>query len=393
MNPADIQFFDKNTKNQLTGIGVALIAAFFIPLYFFGGLVWPNIESLAEDRIDFGDKLLMIYPLLAGIGILIVSNKKRNLVSTILLILIAVFALLLYGDSDLVKMFSKNRGGSKLFSSGFISFLGLSSFLLILGGAYAAGYLKQKKIGTYVTISGVGIFLISLLVKGEMSRSIPLIDSFRMMISPNDYYRMYSVSSSEKVFIILLGSVFLISLLLKIFASYSAYLMLREGTNYLESRNKVLKYWIWSILVPIIALLVGTLYFAADRGSAAELVGVALLIIKMLCWVGGVLFLLPLALSELLLLIDSGANLNVSGPVLDKGKKLVKDVKDKLANMNIPSVQKYINPGSKDKAIPSEPPAAENTVDKLTSLKNMFEEGVINQEEYDALRKEVLAKM
>ena len=84
---------------------------------------------------------------------------------------------------------------------------------------------------------------------------------------------------------------------------------------------------------------------------------------------------------------------------------IVKDIKEKVSA--IPSPQEHYDATNKvatkvdsEKPEIATPPVPEkkiktaqeskSTIDKLTDLKNMFENGLITQEEYDVIRKDLL---
>ena len=88
------------------------------------------------------------------------------------------------------------------------------------------------------------------------------------------------------------------------------------------------------------------------------------------------------------------------------------DVKLKISDLKIPTVKEYVNSciSEENKVVFKKPVVSElskpnlgnnsssvskpiSNAEKLTDLKNMFEEDLITQEEYTFLRKEVLAKM
>ena len=156
------------------------------------------------------------------------------------------------------------------------------SFIMVLGGAYSAVYLKQKKIGIYVTLGGVGIFILSLFLKGDMNQSIPLIEGLRMLLSPEDYFYSYNIFGDEgKVVIRIMGIIFFTSLLLKIFACYNAFLMINENDSFIRYRKRVLQYWILSIVIIIVSALVAIAFVVTDKGGEESFLGVLMLLLKM----------------------------------------------------------------------------------------------------------------
>jgi hypothetical protein len=274
----------------------------------------------------------------------------------------------------------------------FISFAGILSFVAVLGGAYSSAFLKQRKIGTYITLGGVLIFALSLFIKGDMNQSIPLIDSLRMIVSPEDYYRLFQIGFNKGELVIrLMGVVMLASLLLKIFACYSAVLMFNEGEHFDRHRKRVLQNWISSILILLVSLFVVIGIAAADKGGEEAFIAVFLMMLKMLLWIGSLFAMLPLALSELLLLIDKGAKFDVPAPVAEAGKKFTSDVKETIGNVTkSPEIQ---TPPTVHQESKSEEKQPNQTIQKLTDLKKMFDQGLINQDEFDMVRKDILKKI
>lgn len=419
MSQTEAIFFDQKTKSRLKTIGILLIVGFIFPILMFRGndLTFLNVEILGESRVPFGLKFQMIYPLLAGIGLLVIANQKRNLVTAIFIMLLAVLPIIMMADDrDLSKLFSSSSNGGLDFIFDFISVGSIFSFIAIIGGAYSSIFLKQKKIGTYIAMGGVVIFAISLFVKGDLNESIPLIDGIRMIISPEDYFRTFGVHSDEgQILVRLLGAVMFTSMVLKILASYAAFLMINEGENFMTSRKRVISYWIASIVVVVVSFFAVLAFVAADKGGGEAFLAVLLFTLKMVAWIGSLMALLPLALSELLVLIDSGAKFDIPEPIAAAGKKFAKDIKETVSNVSKPvekkaSTENVTSSVSKDaKSAISTTEKVEqkssttvsqktelkpnDTIQKLTDLKKMFDDGLITEEEYNMVKQDLLKNL
>jgi hypothetical protein len=344
-------------------IGIALLYSFFFPVLIsnYGGkvkLLFLNIQWTLQANIDWLLKLQLLYPLLAGFSLTVLAKRKRSPVKALAIAGLGVLPFLLFLVSDNTRYWFRNilrriLGPTTLEPIAILSALAVAA---ILAGAHVSRLKPKNNNATLVAASGAGLYILLRLipVRGEFHFLIPL-------------QMMFSRSSTYTELQFLSGLVALTVLVLMIIICYKSVLLVMKASHEkIRVGTSIIKLWFAQFYVYggflLYVAMVTTRTVGVSRGT--YVIAMLLSIIKFFPWIMGLFLLIPIGLSELLLLAQEPA------PAPPPFGKITADKEEE------------------DKKSPA--PSYDRQLEELTSL---FSNGLISGEEYKQRKLEILKKM
>ncbi|NIM11671.1 MAG: hypothetical protein GTO45_06225 [Candidatus Aminicenantes bacterium] len=288
------------TRLILNAVGRGLIFAFFFPIFVIAGgslkLVFLNFLALGSSQAGLMLKFQALYPLLAGIAVLILVRQKsspRRAAAFLGIALLPVLVLLL---SEEVRMAFSSLGKDITggFSIGLHLIVSSLAIFAMLASAHTIRIEAAHRIAASLAVIGGGLYFLSLLipVKGKFL----FLEPFRAL-TLND-------PTGAGVFIVA-GLASLASLALMIYAAVTCFqIQKQEKDKHKEMMGKrIINLWVWHLLVSGMAIFY-MIFIGIILGKSmadALLVMFVTALIKFVPWILGLYLLIPLGISEILL--------------------------------------------------------------------------------------------
>jgi hypothetical protein len=292
---------DDSVPRIIKGIGIALLIAFILPI-IGREIVFLNIQGLFEKSVPGFLKIELLYPLLAGLGLLRIAGMKRSPEKAAALISLGIFPfLLLLVDKSVREAFSGIAaglpGGGSLGVNLILSALALFG---ILAGAQASRVRAEVDLGATVAAAGAGLYIVNLFipVNGQFSFLQP--------------FKLFGQKDPTGAGVMAIGGlVSLIVLALMVMAIIKCFQLLRSGADRKRLGNAIIKLWVAQFYVYGAFLLYVLIVGAAKSGGEAGMMILSFLtaIPKFFLWILGLYLLIPLGFSELILLAPGSGRL------------------------------------------------------------------------------------
>jgi hypothetical protein len=289
----------KNSEDSVTrmikGIGIALMIAFILPIFIGKEIVFLNIQGLFERSVPGVLKIEFLYPLLAGLGALKIAGMKRSREKAAALIFLGIFPFLfLLFDKSVREAFSGIAGG--LPGGGSLGpnlILSALAIFGILAGAQASRIRAKLDLGAYVAAAGAGLYVVVLIIpiKGQF----PFLQPFKLL---------GQTDPTGAGVMVLSGLVSLAAMALMVMAVIKCFQLLQAGAERERLGNAIIKLWVAQFFVYGAFLIYVLIVGASKSGGDAGMVLLSFLttVPKLFLWIFGLYLLIPLGLSELILL-------------------------------------------------------------------------------------------
>lgn len=344
-------------------LGALLLIAFFMPIFDGVNVVMPNpIELLKQAGVAFIIKVLTVYPLIAGVAVIVLAFALKGLARTLAVIALGLFPIVTFYLSNDARSLIGQSGDITLLIGGALAAAGMA---LILAGSRARRYRPSSLLGAVVGAVGGAVYVIAMvlpILPKEFGR-VPIVAPVVLIIGAG--------SSAEPVVTIALGC---LDLLAKIFLLVAAAVCLANAAPRPVPgiRTRVAtRLWIWSVIVLFLLALVpagADTYTALNSGTA---IGQALL--ELVVPQVSLLVKVALAALALFMLVPVGLThliVRLSPPEPEP----------------LPGYAEATGP-----AVAQAGPAGLET--RLKTLKQMLDEGIISQEDFDRKKEEILSEM
>lgn len=365
------------TEKYLKAIGIGLLVAFIFPVITSGyrgmQFMFANIEGLGQ-RAPFMVKVQLIYPLIAGIILLVIAGKARNAGKAGLILILGLLPfLLLLASPELQRALSRSMRRVPGFGSmGTVFLLSFLADVGILAGAHQLRVNPKIKIGSIIASLGAGLWIIKML--------IPIQGQF-MFIAP--FQIMFARDRSGAGILFVLGLAMIISMVLMVMIVIKCFTSTQPKADRGSLGAKIIKLWwytllVWSAVI-LYFMILGSAVGGRGIGGMGFLAFITILI-KFVPWFLGLYLLIPIGVSEFLLLSPEE-----STPA--------------FASATAPP-----QPGATPAAPPPPPtpqppagtaaPQPEQTMEqRLQELSSMKEKGLINDEDYEKKKNDILSKL
>lgn len=297
--------FEDPTGKIITAIGIGLLIAFIFPILVPGyrttKLVFLNIEILGARGASGMLIIQCLYPLIAGLAAIFLAKRERSGGKAFALLAIGLLPfLILLASRDVQRAFgqiTRNLPGG--LTIGLSLVLGTIAVFSILSGAHAARVKPANQLAGYVAAIGAGLYFLTLLIptNGEFSFIIP----FKLMGARDP---------SGMGIMFLSGLVTLICLVLMIIASVRCFMLLKqEGEEKARFGKSIIRLWFAQLYVYGAFILYIIIASAGQGRGDGGIVFFTLLmsIIKFVPWILGLYLLIPLGISEFILLHSTPA--------------------------------------------------------------------------------------
>lgn len=300
-NPGD------SVTRMIKGIGIALLIAFVLPIIIGKEIVFLNIQGLFEKSVPGVLKIEFLYPLLAGLGALKIAQVKRSPKKAAVLISLGIFPFLfLLVDKSVREAFSGIAGGLPGGGSmGVNLILSALALLGILAGAQASRVRAKLDLGAHVAAAGAGLYVINLFIpiKGQLSFLQP--------------FKQIGQSDPTGAGVMVIGGlVGLAALALMVMAVIKCFQLLQGAAERERLGKAIIKLWVAQFYVYGAFLIYVVIVGAGKSGGDAGMILLSFLttIPKFFLWILGLYLLIPLGLSELILVAPGSGQLPASAP-------------------------------------------------------------------------------
>ena len=286
-------FISDPTEAIIYALGIGLLIAFIFPIItatYRGSIrvMFLNIEGLGE-RIGLIFKFQLIYPLIAGIILLVIAKKTRSQGKAAALLIIGILPFLLLFLSEETRKgiegILKQFGGEW----GFATILGTIGVFTFLAGAHASRIKPGIDLSANLAAGGAGLWLLALFVpiKGQLS----IIAPFKM------------IGRGGHFITVLAGLATLAAMVLMIIAAVHCFFLITQKDRRVEFGTRIIKLWIAQFLVWGAYLLILIIYVLIEsrRGGGAQVLAIFSLLIKIVPWSLGLYILVPLGIGEFLI--------------------------------------------------------------------------------------------
>jgi hypothetical protein len=286
----------------LSVIGRGLIIAFFIPVISIvpGSfkLLFINLRILGDNQAAGMLQFQALYPLLAGIAVIVLSRRDRSQVRAGALLGIALLpVLVLLKDNDVRMAFSElgrfTEGG---FSVNLHLILSTLAVILMLASAHTLRiYSKHGRVESAAVIGG-DLYLLSLL--------LPVNDEF-IFFEPFKYLTFNDPSGAGVSFVRGVASLAALALMVTA-AVYCLRIPKQDKSSDKEIIGiRVIRLWGYHLFVYGFAVYYGLFVniFNEEPMSGALLLMFTVALVKFIPWILGLYVLIPLALAEFMLTV------------------------------------------------------------------------------------------
>lgn len=288
------------TKLILNAVGRGLIFAFFFPIFVIAGgslkLEFINIPALGSSQVGLMLKFQVLYPLLAGIAVLILVRLKsspRRAGAFLGIAFLPVLVLLLSEEvRNAFSLLGKDITGG--FSLGLHLIISSLAIFGMLASAHTIRIEANHRIAASLAVISGGLYFLSLLI--PVQGKFVFLEPFRAL-TLND-------PTGAGVFIVA-GLASLTALALMIYAAVTCFqIQKQERDKHKEMMGKrIISLWVSHLLAygtAIFYMIFVAIVKGAPNGDALLLIFVTALI-KFVPWILGLYILIPLGISEILL--------------------------------------------------------------------------------------------
>lgn len=289
-------------SRNILWLGIALLVGFLLPIVIpFGGevkVIFPNFLVLGEADAPFLVKFMCLYPGLAGIAVMLMAYGWGGVGRSITLMGLGLLPIaLLMTDRDVQRGLGEMaRVWGAL--GGAAALLGLFGIMGVFAGSRARSFCPGSRSAAVVGAAGAGLYLLSLVIPTQMpglrrsSTTIGLIQPFELL-------GIQELAT--------LGIAQIVSMALVIAASILCLLNAREGGNAEPLARHAFRLLVGGFLISFVA----GMFFGMTAGGGLPgeaIVPVVFLLLKMVCWVMGILLLTPVGLTDLLVNTSSAGS-------------------------------------------------------------------------------------
>jgi len=344
-------------------LGVLLLIASFTPLYDGTKIVMTNVFELTEDPgVPFVYKLLGVYPLPAGLAVIILAFVVKGLVRSLAVIALGLFPLV---------VFYLTVGGGWIPTGGIgLLLLGgalpVAAMMLIFAGSRARRYRPSSLLGAVVGAVGGAAFVVGMvlpILPTELG-VVPIVRPIMLIVGGG--------SGVEHVTMITYSCLVLLAMILLVAASIVCLVNAAPRPVLGLRTRKATRLWAWSVVFLFLTAFVpAAMYTYGALESGAEVL--ATLLHVTLPFVS-IAFKPALAGLALFLLVPVGlAHLVVHLSPPEPGP--------------LPGYAE----ATTGPATAQAGPAGLET--RLKKLKEMLDEGLISQEDFDKKKEQILSEM
>lgn len=284
------------TNDYLRKIGIWLIIAFIMPIIVqsYGGIrvFFMNIEGTFGGGVPLLLRFEMIYPLLAGLVMLMIAKQVRTTNRAVMILGAGLlpFLILLVDEQireGIFSMMSNIPGAGMMGIQTLFSFGGV---VCILAAAHALRVKPRVKTSINVAVVGAGLYILSLLipVQGQFSFILP----FKMMT-------FHDPSGTGIMFVSGLFSLVILAIMLYI--CYLCFKLLQPNTGRETTGNSIISWWI-KILLAAGIYIAYIIIISVIKGGGGQLLSIITGIVKFIPWLLGLYLLIPLGVAEFLIL-------------------------------------------------------------------------------------------
>jgi hypothetical protein len=351
----DVNYFQKAVNILAVLLIIGVVLPILQPKYGYGSnveVIFINFKLLSESGVKFLLRLGAIYPLLAGMAILVINHPQNQMKlftkSLVIMILSVLPFIFLFSESNIINQLGSTQGISNLLQS---SVLGLIGLLLILSAGLALRSGRYSTIVKIIATVAASAYLISLLI--PINNKL-LIETYFDLLT----YEGNSPGGLLNV----MGLVSLISTGLLIAASI--YSFMTWNVKYFNSKTGALitKLWIGAQ----VSILVGaayTLIVTISESKHGEEIGLILLVIvKLVILIYGLILLASVSVANFITLLPESSTFSNSQVTFDHPSSARVDDSETIEK-------------------------------KLIKLKELFERNIISKEEYDYKKREYINKL
>lgn len=288
------------TKLILNVVGRGLIFSFFFPvLVIVEGTLKPeflNIPVLGNSQAGLMLKFQVLYPLLAGIALLILVRQKSSPRRAAAFLGIALLPFLVLILSEDVRMafssLGKNITGG--FSIGLHLIISSLANFGMLASAHTIRIEASHRIASSLAVISGGLYFLSLLI--PVQGKFVFLEPFRAL-TLND--------PTGAGILIVAGLASLISLAMMIYAAVNCFQIQKQETSKHKEimGNRIIRLWVWQYLVSGMAIfyMISIKIILGKSMAGTLLVIFITALIKFVPWILGLYILIPLGISEMLL--------------------------------------------------------------------------------------------
>ncbi len=291
-------------------LGIMLLLGFLLPVVVmrpnYGSssslrVEFINFTGLAEPDVPVVLKIMLIYPALAGIAVLCVGLAVRGIGRGIPMMCIGMMPLLILMGADEVQEIFRSLP-QEFIGTGVAVVIALLGWLGLFAGGVALRYQKTYRAAAITAGVGGGLYLLHLLipVTSELRghTTIPLIQPF-MLLSDLSNSRGH-IQGSALFFILFqiaqMGCMIAASIVALRFTFIADLRGRATGLSFLLLLGALA-----CGALSVLGALFGLFSEASRAAEAIPTLFTALL--KMGCWIGGLMFLVPFGLADLLLAV------------------------------------------------------------------------------------------
>lgn len=277
----------------LVTTGVLAVLGFALPVLVGERLVFLNLEVFKSGSPAPGFlKVLLLYPLLAGVFTLVVAAVARGLARAVTLLGLGVLSVTLQivGTSEFSEiMLPTARFPGETRTTLLVMLLGFAGWSMLHAGAQVSGTAPSGRLPKVVAGIGGGIFLLHLLLP-----VLPPEAGSLLLVAP---VKALFLGGTDGLFTGMIAIV-LLSLALNLTAAILGCILAGTGPRSRGmSRTAAI---LARIGIFLLLLSPAVIAAAAPDVGVTERVASLTLLAKMLCWNIGIYALLPLALADLL---------------------------------------------------------------------------------------------
>jgi hypothetical protein len=261
-----------------------------------------NFTGLTETGVPDVLKVMLLYPFLAGIAMIVLGTAVRGMGRSIPVMVLGVLPILILLTAEDVRR-GLEKLPSELVGTGAASILAIVGWTGVFAGGLALRYQKTNRAAAITASVGGGLYLLYLLmpVTSGFSRdtTIPLLQPFQLFSQTHD--REIPVSLA------LLGLCLIAQMGIMIAASMMAlrYTFARNLRDKFTGSVFTLVWWIMVVGGVMVLIVISKALAEVPSAILGEVVmPVFIILVKMGCWVGGLVFLLPIGLADLLLALN-----------------------------------------------------------------------------------------
>lgn len=293
--------YDQPTRSKrLCWLGVALLVAFFMPIYkpgfSFGPIQEPssfefiNISGLFKDGVPGILKFMLIWPLIAGLGAIISSIVNKGFPRSIIFMALGITpVIVLASASEFQSGFqvANNNFGSVATISGMIS---VAAWIALVAGTRSLHYVNNRAARIIAALGGV-LYL--------ASQFIPVNDVIPFIATFSAFGQDVFPGMKTSYIILCLGNVLFMLAVMTAAGFCITSFFKREIAQRLG--DLAFLSIVIGVLVMIFSIALAMMFAPSQQQPDGFFMMFVTASIKTLCWVFGLFFLVPLGLADLVI--------------------------------------------------------------------------------------------